>query len=103
MVLLIDHYDSFSFNIYQLIGSLVKDIKVIRSDEMTVKEIKELSPDCVILSPGTGRPKVCMKNCWKYAKVSFLSWAFAWAIKPWAKCSAPLWDMRKKSCMANKA
>ena len=45
MVLLIDHYDSFSFNIYQLIGSLVKDIKVIRSDEMTVKEIQELSPD----------------------------------------------------------
>ena len=57
MVLLIDHYDSFSFNIYQLIGSLVKDIKVIRSDEMTVEEIQELSPDCVILSPGTGRPK----------------------------------------------
>ena len=39
MILLIDHYDSFSFNLYQLVGSLSSDIKVIRSDELTVKEI----------------------------------------------------------------
>ena len=38
MILLIDHYDSFSFNLYQLVGSLSSDIKVIRSDELTVKE-----------------------------------------------------------------
>ena len=64
MVLLIDHYDSFSFNIYQLIGSLVKDIKVIRSDEMTVKEIQELSPECVILHQELDdqEMQVCMKN-----------------------------------------
>lgn len=41
MILLIDHYDSFSFNLYQLVGSLSSDIKVIRSDELTVKEIEK--------------------------------------------------------------
>ena len=41
MVLLIDNYDSFSFNLYQLVGSIDPDIKVIRSDELTVEEIAE--------------------------------------------------------------
>ena len=41
MILLIDNYDSFSYNLYQLIGSINPDIKVIRNDEMTVEEIEE--------------------------------------------------------------
>lgn len=57
MILLIDNYDSFSYNLYQLIGSIESDIKVIRNDEMTVEEIRELHPDRVILSPGPGRPE----------------------------------------------
>lgn len=57
MVLLIDSYDSFSYNLYQLIGEIEPDIKVIRNDEMTVDEIKELNPDRIILSPGPGRPE----------------------------------------------
>ena len=57
MILLIDNYDSFSYNLYQLIGELCPDIKVIRNDEMTVSEIEKLAPDRIILSPGPGRPE----------------------------------------------
>ena len=57
MVLLIDNYDSFSYNLYQLIGEIEPDIKVIRNDEMTIDEIRELAPDRIILSPGPGRPE----------------------------------------------
>ena len=57
MILLIDNYDSFSYNLYQLIGEIEPDIRVIRNDEMTVEEIKALKPDRIILSPGPGRPE----------------------------------------------
>lgn len=57
MILLIDNYDSFSYNLYQLIGEIKPDIKVIRNDEMTVEEIQKLKPDRIILSPGPGRPE----------------------------------------------
>lgn len=57
MILLIDNYDSFSYNLYQLVGELSPDIKVIRNDEMTVEEIEKLAPDKIILSPGPGRPE----------------------------------------------
>lgn len=57
MILLIDNYDSFSYNLYQLIGEIEPNIKVIRNDEMTVEEIRALHPDRIILSPGPGRPE----------------------------------------------
>ena len=57
MVLLIDNYDSFSYNLYQLIGEIEPNIKVIRNDEMTVEEIEKLNPSRIILSPGPGRPE----------------------------------------------
>ncbi|MBR1534652.1 MAG: aminodeoxychorismate/anthranilate synthase component II [Ruminococcus sp.] len=57
MILLIDNYDSFSYNLYQYIGEIDPDIKVIRNDELTVDEIEELAPDRIILSPGPGRPE----------------------------------------------
>lgn len=56
MILLIDNYDSFSYNLYQLIGSIQPDIKVIRNDEMTIEEIEKLVPSHIILSPGPGKP-----------------------------------------------
>jgi anthranilate synthase component 2 len=57
MILLIDNYDSFSYNLYQMIGELDEGIKVIRNDEMTVEQIRRLSPQKIILSPGPGRPQ----------------------------------------------
>ncbi len=57
MILLIDNYDSFSYNLYQLIGELEPDIRVIRNDEMTAEEIRAAAPDRIILSPGPGRPE----------------------------------------------
>lgn len=57
MVLLIDNYDSFSYNLVQLVGSIGADIKVIRNDEKTIDEIRELNPAHIIISPGPGYPK----------------------------------------------
>lgn len=57
MILLIDNYDSFSYNLYQLIGEINPNIKVIRNDEMTVEEIENLSPEKIIISPGPGKPE----------------------------------------------
>lgn len=57
MILLIDNYDSFSYNLSQLVGSLDPDIKVIRNDAMTTGQIEELSPKAIILSPGPGKPE----------------------------------------------
>ena len=56
MILLIDHYDSFSYNLYQLIGSVDPDIRVIRNDQMTLSEIEALAPRAIFLSPGPGKP-----------------------------------------------
>ena len=57
MILLIDNYDSFSYNLYQLIGEVNQDIKVVRNDKITIEEISELDPECIILSPGPGKPE----------------------------------------------
>lgn len=56
MILLIDNYDSFSYNLYQLVGEIDPDVRVIRNDEMTVDQIRALAPSHIILSPGPGRP-----------------------------------------------
>lgn len=57
MILLIDNYDSFSYNLYQLIGQIDDDIKVFRNDKITLDEISKLNPSMILLSPGPGRPE----------------------------------------------
>jgi len=64
MILLIDNYDSFSYNLYQLIGSVEPDIKVIRNDAHSIEEIEAMKPEAIILSPGPGKPEdaeVCIE------------------------------------------
>lgn len=64
MILLIDNYDSFSYNLYQLIGTVNPNIKVIRNDELTVDEIEAMEPEYIVLSPGPKRPEdagVCIE------------------------------------------
>ncbi len=57
MILLIDNYDSFSYNLYQMLGDIYPDIRVIRNDKMTIDEIRELKPEKIVISPGPGRPE----------------------------------------------
>lgn len=56
MILLIDNYDSFTYNLYQAVGVMVSDIKVVRNDEITVDEIEKLAPQAIIISPGPCTP-----------------------------------------------
>lgn len=68
MILLIDNYDSFSYNLYQLVGMLNPDIQVVRNDRITLSEIEKMNPTHIILSPGPGKPAdagIC-GDCVKY-------------------------------------
>lgn len=56
MILVIDNYDSFTYNLVHIVGTLTNDIRVVRNDEVTVDDIKELAPTRILLSPGPGRP-----------------------------------------------
>lgn len=65
MIVLIDNYDSFSYNLYQLVGSIYPDVQVIRNDKITVEELADRKPDAIILSPGPGRPEdagICIET-----------------------------------------
>lgn len=76
MILLIDNYDSFSYNLFQLIGEVDSDINVVRNDKITAEEIDELDPSCIILSPGPGKPEnagICIEVVQKfYDKIPIL-------------------------------
>lgn len=52
MILLVDNYDSFTYNLFQYLGELGEEIKVVRNDEITIEEIRTLNPHGIVLSPG---------------------------------------------------
>jgi len=57
MILVIDNYDSFTFNLVQYLGEMGQDLKVFRNDAITLGEIERLAPDSIVISPGPGRPE----------------------------------------------
>jgi anthranilate synthase component 2 len=56
MLMIIDNYDSFTYNLYQMLGALQQDIYVVRNDALSVSELMAAKPDQLIISPGPGRP-----------------------------------------------
>ena len=62
MILFLDNYDSFTYNLYQYIGELYPDIQVVRNDEITLEEIEAMHPDALLISPGPGYPKDAPKT-----------------------------------------
>lgn len=64
MILLIDNYDSFTYNLYQYIGTFHSDIRVVRNDKITVQEIEAMNPERIVISPGPKSPKeagICLE------------------------------------------
>lgn len=64
MILLIDNYDSFTYNLYQYFGTFTNDIRVVRNDKISIAEIEQLNPDKIVLSPGPKSPKeagICLE------------------------------------------
>jgi anthranilate synthase component II len=57
MILVIDNYDSFTYNLVQLIGQVTDDLRVVRNDEVTVGDITAMKPERIVISPGPGRPE----------------------------------------------
>ena len=70
MILLIDNYDSFTYNLYQYIGTFNDDIKVVRNDKITIEEIEKMNPERIVISPGPKSPKeagICLDVIKKFA------------------------------------
>ena len=78
MILIIDNYDSFTYNLYQLVGKYTEDIIVKRNDKITINEIEEINPSHIIISPGPGNPTnkrdfgICGKVIRKFTKTPIL-------------------------------
>ena len=98
MIVLIDNYDSFSYNLYQLIGKYDADIHVYRNDKITVDELDVLQPDAIILSPGPGKPSdagIC-EEVVKKLYTNIRSLGYVWGIRQSVKPLAQQLLMRNK-------
>lgn len=63
MILIIDNYDSFVFNLYQYIGETGKKVVVYRNDKITIEKVKKINPEKIVISPGPGRPENAGISC----------------------------------------
>ena len=63
MILMIDNYDSFTYNLVQYLGELGQQVQVFRNDKISVEEIKKLKPQRIVISPGPGRPEDAGISC----------------------------------------
>ena len=57
MILIIDNYDSFTYNLYQAVAAIYPNVKVVRNDKISIEEVETLKPQAIIISPGPGRPE----------------------------------------------
>ena len=103
MMLLIDNYDSFTYNLYQYMGIFREDIEVVRNDKITIEEIRQMAPEKIVLSPGPKSPKeagICLDVVKEfYDKSRFL--VSAWDIRPSAKHLEELLLTQKSCIMEN--
>jgi anthranilate synthase component II len=70
MILLIDNYDSFTFNLYQYLSELGSEVTTVRNDKISLTQIEQMSPDGIVLSPGPGRPEqagICVEVIKRFA------------------------------------
>lgn len=71
MILLIDNYDSFTFNLYQYLSELGSVVTTVRNDKISLAEIEQMAPDGIVLSPGPGRPEqagICVEVIRRFAQ-----------------------------------
>ena len=87
MLLMIDNYDSFTYNLVQYFAELGEDVKVVRNDEISVADIAKINPDRICISPGPCSPKEAgiSVDTIKTMRARFRSWAYALGIKRLAK------------------
>ncbi len=57
MILLLDNYDSFTYNLYQYLGELGAEVEVVRNDQATLEELEAMGPERIVISPGPGTPR----------------------------------------------
>jgi len=70
-ILIIDNYDSFTYNLYQYVGEISPNIEVYRNDKITLEKIEEMNPTHIIISPGPGFPKdagICIEAIRKFGR-----------------------------------
>ncbi|MFR5069888.1 MAG: glutamine amidotransferase-related protein [Eubacteriales bacterium] len=92
MILLIDNYDSFTYNLYQAIGQLYEDITVIRNDKLTIEQIQNMQPEAIIISPAR-LPKRCRHLCCRYREIQRNHSNFRRMPRPPIHCTKHLAEM----------